>query len=52
MHPPPHRENTQVMREAITENDDDDDDDDDNDEILPLIFSCPCVYTFLVSCIS
>ena len=31
-HPPPHCENTQVLREAITE--DDDDDDDDDDEIL------------------
>ena len=28
-HPPPHCENTQVLREAITEDDDDDDDDDD-----------------------
>ena len=25
-HPPPHCENTQVLREAITEDDDDDDD--------------------------
>ena len=29
-HPPPHCENTQVLREAITENDEDDDVDDDN----------------------
>ena len=29
-HPPPHCENTQVLREAITEDDDDDDDDDDD----------------------
>ena len=27
-HPPPHCENTQVLREAITEDDEDDDDDD------------------------
>ena len=29
-HPPPHCENTQVLREAITEDDDDDDDDEEN----------------------
>ena len=28
-HPPPHCENTQVLRDAITDDDDDDDDDDD-----------------------
>ena len=27
-HPPPHCENTQVLREAITEDDDEDDDDE------------------------
>ena len=30
-HPPPHCENTQVLREAITEDDDDEDDEDDDD---------------------
>ena len=30
-HPPPHCENTQVLREAITEDDDDEDEDDDDD---------------------
>ena len=29
-HPPPHCENTQVLREAITEGDDDEDDDDES----------------------
>ena len=29
-HPPPHCENTQVLREAITESEDDDDDDSIN----------------------
>ena len=33
-HPPPHCENTQVLREAITEDDDDDDDDDDNKQVV------------------
>ena len=32
-HPPPYCENTQVLREAITE----DDDDDDDDEVLAIL---------------
>ena len=36
-HPPPHCENTQVLREAITEDDEDDDDDDDDDDDLKSV---------------
>ena len=41
-HPPPHCENTQVLREAITE--DDDDDDRLNVQIHIILIYCYCLH--------